>query len=159
MENVLDTLLEGEEFDFSHVGGASVPPQTDASTTDSGGEDSFDFSHVGGVEEEIAGEPEIDTSNVHKSIRLLGVDKIKINKELKALTEVPKITAMPLTKVREILSSNKIQTIIDGTTFKGKTGNLDFNLLQNGKLIKNSQLIIYWNKDGEGYLVLNIYLS
>lgn len=151
------SILVENEFDFSHVKAAESTGTSEKSTDATVDEESeFDFSHVNKTEGEVK-EDGVDTSNIHQSTRLLGIDKKKINSELKVISDTPKQTTIPLSKIKEVFTKWGIQTVFDGVKFSGKHGNKDFNLVKGGKLLKNAQLVIYWNK--AEYLTLNIYVS
>ena len=109
-------------------------------------------------DEETKEEPEEKSE-----VRLLIIDKIPCNKELKELTKDP-MAEFPLTAVEAAL--DKINIAIEpeekeGFHLDGETGNIDLELTEksSGKYINNSFLIIYWEKIDGGKYNLNCYLG
>ena len=141
----LEILLE--EFDFSHIPkeeSSENKPTTELSSEMS----NFDFSYV------QSDAPE----QTEKRGRLLGIDKEKINKELKTLSETPMLKAIPLSKVKEILAKYKVSIKEEQIKFKGNNGDAEYNLVQKGKLITNTKIVFYWKKEND-LIKINIYLS
>ena len=129
-----------EEFDLSHI------PSDDNQKK----EGEIDLSHI------PSSQPQEREEVPTRSMRLLGIDKTKINDALKRLTSNQ--TTIPLSKVKEELAKFKVQIIEHDNLVKKKSGSVEYELSQNGKLVKNVKLHIYWNKTKDG-LDLNIYLG
>lgn len=140
-KSLLQRLKEELEVDLSHI------PSNDIQKT----EEQFDFSHIPSSESEQTQE-KVPT----QSMRLLGIDKTKINDVLKQLAQNQ--TIIPLTKIKEELAKFKVEIIEHDDLVKKKSGDVAYDLKQNGKLVKNVKLHIYWNKTKDG-LDLNIYIG
>lgn len=118
-------------------------------------ESEYDFSHIPKSDER----QQTDTTGINKSIRLLGIDKSKINQKLKEISNVPEQNSIPLSKIKEVLSEYDIEIVeTTDTKFKGNSGDVSYNLIKHKQLIKNCNLIIYWKTIEDG-LDLNIYLE
>lgn len=118
------------------------------------------------VIEEPKEESEPVINNTEKQFsRLLGIDRIKINKELKALCELP-VRALPITSTKALLQRFGIKIVDDqgndvDIKLNGDDGNTDFPLATlDNKSIKNSVITIYWHKnETEDNYNANIYLG
>jgi len=151
--------------------------EADETVADPQANDGFDFSHVPqGKSEEPApvaeepieeipptDEPEATEEVVEepetKTTRLLSIDKRKVNEELKELCSVP-ASAIPLSKIKEILANYKLKISDAEVKFVGRASNKDLAIVNDkGIAIGNSQLIIYWNRDSETSFTVNAYLS
>jgi hypothetical protein len=150
-EPVADAGLE-PEFDFSHVPKQEAAPVPDTQDEEQPAEEDTPTDEPEAPEEE----PEVEAV---KTTRLLSIDKRKVNDELKELCAIPS-TAIPLSKIKEVLGKYKLQLADVEIKFVGRAGNKDFDIANDkGTKIGNSQLIIYWNRDSDTSFTVNGYLS
>ena len=116
-EPVADAGLE-PEFDFSHV-----PKQEAAPVPDTQDEQQP-------TEEAPTDEPEVpeeEEVEAVKTTRLLSIDKRKVNDELKELCAIPS-TAIPLSKIKEVLAKYKLKLADAEIKFVGRAGYKDINI-------------------------------
>ena len=102
----------------------------------------------------------VEEPETPKTTRILTIDKVRCNKELKDLVEQQALQAIPINKVKEILKSANVSLVDTEYRFVGRSGNADLKLVSSkGIPISNSALIVYWNRIDTSTFELNIYLS
>jgi|GEM_PF-5374540 hypothetical protein len=141
--------------------GTITPPDVDAQTQEIPDEKNPENKPEDEEEEPEETEEEPEEKS---EVRLLIIDKIPCNRQLKELTKDP-MADFPLTAVEAAL--DEINIAIEpgekeGLTFVGADGNVDLELIEksSGKFINNSFLIVYWSTiEGSTNFNFNCYLG
>jgi hypothetical protein len=126
--------------------GTITPPDMDAQTQEVPDEKNPENKPEDEEEEPEETEEEPEEKS---EVRLLIIDKIPCNRQLKELTKDP-MAEFPLTAVEAAL--DEINIAIEpgekeGLTFIGQDGNVDLELVEksSGKYINNAFMIVYWS--------------
>jgi hypothetical protein len=163
-----EALLEADYMDNANPNnnatdqGTITPPDMDAQTQEVPNEKNPENKPE---DEEPKEDEETEEEPEEKSeVRLLVIDKIPCNRQLKELTKDP-MAEFPLTAVEAAL--DEINIAIEpgekeGFHLDGETGNIDLELIEksSGKFINNSFLIVYWSTiEGSTNFNFNCYLG